>query len=107
MEFDLASIITCLVSALSGGGVGWLINAKENKRKAQLDNDHSAAEAWKELYERADKESEDTKKEVDALREENSKLHDKINDLTAKYAAANCQKCTVFGCKNRQPPRDW
>lgn len=106
MEFDIASIITCVVSALSGGGVGWLINAKENKRKAQLDNDHSA-EAWKELYERADKESESTKKEVDSLREENSKMHDKINDLTAKYAAANCQKCTVFGCKNRQPPRDW
>lgn len=107
MELDITSIITCVVSALSGGGIGWLINASENKRKAQLENDHSASEAWKELYERADKECEDVKKEVTELRDENAQMHEKINDLTAKYAAANCQKCTVNGCKERKPPRDW
>lgn len=107
MELDITSIITCVVSALSGGGLGWLLNASENRRKAKIENDHSAAEAWKELYERVDKECEEVKSEVAELRTKNTELHEKINDMTASLTAARLQKCTVNGCKERKPPRDW
>lgn len=105
--FDWTSIVTAVVSALSGGGLVGLLNAKEAKRKARLENDNSAAEAWRNLYERADKECNETKEEVRALREENRQMHEKINDLVAKVTAANLQKCDVNGCDNRKPPRGW
>ena len=107
MELDFSSILTAVISALSGGGLVGLLNAKESKRKAKIDNDVSAAEAWRNLYERADKECDEVKKEVTALRDENRQMHEKINDLVAKVTAANLKKCDVNGCENRIPPRGW
>lgn len=119
MEFDWSSVITAVVSAISGGGIVGVLNAKENKRKATLENDktkiendHSAAVAWRELYERADKENEELKKEVDELRKQVSKLCDEMADikrdhanLKAENAAYRVEKCVVYECANRRPPR--
>lgn len=107
MAIDWASIITATVSAISGGGLVGIINAKENKRKQKLENDHSAADAWRELYERSDKESDELKNEVKELRAEVAKLQEQLSSEKAQKTKFELQKCEVLGCEKRKPPRDF
>lgn len=119
MEFDWGAVITAVVSAISGGGIVGIINAKENKRKATLENDktkiendHSAADAWRELYERSDKENEELKKEIEELRAQVFKLCDEMATVKRRQAVLisenahfRSERCVIYDCPNRRPPR--
>lgn len=80
--------------------------------KAEEDNITSYASQWMKLYEEKVKHEEDLNLKIDNLylqlnkqREELTALKKEIADLTVRSQYAESQKCTVFGCPNRQPPQ--
>ena len=107
MEIDWATIITAIVGAVGGGGLTSLFFMKEDKNKKTLENDAQASTAWRELYERSDKESEELKAEIDELRKEVNRLMQQNTELAVKNSAYLLQKCEVVGCDKRKPPRDF
>lgn len=107
MEIDWATIITAIVGAVGGGGLTSLFFMKEDKKKKTLENDAQASTAWRELYERSDKESEELKTEINELRKELNSLMQQNTELTIKNSAYNLLKCEIIGCDNRKPPRDF
>lgn len=107
MLIDWATIITAIVSAVGGGGLTSLFFMKEDKKKKTLENDAQASTAWRELYERSDKESEELKTEINELRKEVNRLMQQNTELTVKNSAFSLQKCEVIGCDKRKPPRDF
>ena len=107
MAIDWATIITAIVVAVGGGGLTSLFFMKEDKKKKTLENDAQASTAWRELYERSDKESEELKTEIDELRKEVNRLMQQNTELTVKNSAYNLLKCEIIGCDKRKPPRDF
>lgn len=107
MAIDWATIITAIVGAVGGGGLTSLFFMKEDKKKKTLENDAQASTAWRELYERSDKESEELKAEIDDLRKEVNRLMQQNTELTVKNSAYNLLKCEIIGCDKRKPPRDF
>lgn len=107
MEIDWATIITAIVGAVGGGGLTSLFFMKEDKKKKTLENDAQASTAWRELYERSDKESEELKAEINELRKEVNRLMQQNTELAVKNSAYRLQKCEVVGCDKRKPPRDF
>lgn len=80
--------------------------------KAEADNITQYAAQWRELYEEKVKHEEELNEKIDALyvqlnqqRDELSRLKEEMTDLTVKIQYAESQKCTVYGCPNRQPPQ--
>lgn len=107
MEIDWETIITAIVGAVGGGGLTSLFFMKEDKKKKTLENDAQASTAWRELYERSDKESEELKTEINELRKEMNSIMQKNTELTVKNSAYNLLKCEMIGCDKRKPPRDF
>lgn len=104
---DWTTIITALVSAISGGGIMSVFYFKENRRKKSLENDAMASEAWQKLFERTDKELDEAREDRKRLEEEIKQLRTKINELEIELSELRVNKCEVQGCANRKPPRSW
>lgn len=80
--------------------------------KAEADNITQYAAQWRELYEEKVKHEEELNEKIDSLyaqlneqRDELSRLKKEMTELTVKFQFAESQKCTVYGCPNRQPPQ--
>lgn len=103
---DWTTIITSFIGSLGlSGGIMGLFYLKENKRAKQLANDATAAQQWKELYEKAEAKNETLETKIDNLHRENNQLRDTNNTLTTQNAVLEMQKCEVNGCTTRRPPR--
>lgn len=79
---------------------------------AEADNITQYAAQWRELYEEKAKHEEELNTKIDSLyvqlneqRDELARLKKEMTELTVKIQYAESQKCTVFGCPNRQPPQ--
>lgn len=80
--------------------------------KAEAENITQYAAQWRELYEEKVKQEEDLNEKIDGLyvqlgqqRDELTQLKKDMADLTVKFLYSESQKCTVYGCPNRQPPQ--
>lgn len=80
--------------------------------KAEAENITQYAAQWRELYEEKVKHEEDLNEKIDGLyvqldqqRDELTQLKKEMVDLTVKFLYSESQKCTVYGCPNRQPPQ--
>lgn len=80
--------------------------------KAEAENITQYAAQWRELYKEKVKHEEDLNEKIDGLyvqlgqqRDELTQLKKEMADLTVKFKYAESQKCTVYGCPNRQPPQ--
>ena len=80
--------------------------------KAEADNITQYAAQWQKLYDEKVKHEEELNKKIDALyvqlneqRDELARLKKEMAELVVKQQYAESQKCTVFGCPNRQPPQ--
>lgn len=104
---DWTTIITALLSAISGGGIMGIFYYKETRKKKSLENDAMASDAWQKLFERTDKELDEAREERKRLEEELQQLRAKINSLEAELSEYKANKCEVLGCPNRIPPRKW
>lgn len=104
---DWTTIITAVVSAISGGGIMSVFYFKENRRKKSLENDAMASDAWQKLFERTDKELEEAREERKRLESEIKELRAKITELEVSLSEYKANKCEVLGCANRKPPRSW
>lgn len=103
---DWTTIITSFLGSLGlSGGITGLFYFRENKHAKQLANDATAAQQWKELYEKAEAKNEALEGKIDSLHRENNQLRDANNTLTTQNAVLEMQKCEVNGCATRRPPR--
>lgn len=104
---DWTTIVTAVVSAISGGGLLSVFYMQENRRKKQLENDAMASDAWQEMVESLQKEKEEMRRELRESQEDNKRLRDENNSLTSRNTALNLMRCERNGCDDRRPPRDW
>ena len=86
--------------------------AKAKADKAESENITKYAEQWRILYEEKCKHEEELNAKIDTLyvqlgqqREELAKLKKEMAELMVRSQYAESQKCTVYGCPNRQPPQ--
>ena len=80
--------------------------------KAEEENITAYAAQWRQLYEEKVKHEEELNIKIDELysqlneqRDELASLKKEIAELVIKSQYLDSQKCTVFGCPNRQPPQ--
>lgn len=104
---DWATIITAVVSAISGGGIMSIFYFRENRAKKTLENDAMASDSWQELFEKSEERVEKLNQKIDALYVDNAKFRDENNRLTTENAVLSMQKCERNGCPDRIPPRGW
>ena len=115
-------IITLLVSS---GIVGQLLYYNSRKRKeaasAQKDEDANAmayAQEWHKLYDHKHEEHMEERdrlnKKIDSLYDDISKqrttirqLKDEKNTLLMRMRELQWNECTINGCMQRKPPRDY
>ena len=107
MEMDWTTVMTALISALSGGGIVGVFYFRENKRKKELENDALASDGWQELYAKSEERNDRMSQKIDQLYSELSKFRDDNNRLTTENAVLTMQKCEKKGCGDRIPPRGW
>lgn len=102
---DWTTILISLIAALiPTGGITWFAFFKENKRTKQLENETTASEQWRELYEKSEAKVESLNIKIDTLYKENGYLRDQNNSLTTQKAVLVMYKCESLECMNRKPP---
>ena len=91
--------------------VSLLLFYKPNRKAKEIENDVHGNEALqsvittlREQLERSDADSKAKQEIIDALREENGDLKQRIIRLEQDKTTCEFWKCTVHGCINRQPP---
>ncbi len=102
---DWTAIIVSLGTALlAGGGITGFFQIKETKRAKKLENDRSAANEWKELYERSEAKTEKLGEKLDATYILLRKEQEEKNEWKVKCAQANFMLCRKTPCIDRDPP---
>ena len=124
-----SEIITVIISAMCGGGLGWLINWRANRRKANGEASQTEAEAMKsvqDVYQQAlaDQQTyieklketrdhlvldrEDLRKENNELRKRLNEMDDKMKKLEDSVAqnarlleSTKMWMCGRIGCQQR------
>lgn len=104
---DWVSIITSFGTLLAGSGMAGVLFFRERKRAEQLKNEASAAEQWRQLFDRSDNDSREKDLRIDKLYEQQSRLREKNNKLTTENAVLRLERCEVNGCESRKPTRGY
>jgi len=95
---DVTTLLTTLITTLlSGGGIAGFMQYKQNKKAKELENDKTASEQWRALY-------EEQAKSAGSLRE---KLHEARENLAKeKQQTLMCRfyVCEKLDCSDREPP---
>lgn len=116
---DLIQTISSIVTGVAIPVLGIFLFYDAKKReasakagKAEADNITQYAAQWQKLYDEKVKHEEELNGKIDALyvqlneqRDELARLKKEMAELVVKQQYAESQKCTVFGCPNRQPPQ--
>ena len=107
---DWGSIIMTLIGTILGGG--GVLFWKQDKRAKELENEAKQSEEWRKLYERSEQDSKDKDAKIDSLYEEKKELRERYeqkseecNKLKLEKQRLEFQKCEVFECLKRVPPR--
>ena len=82
---NYTDIIMNLITLIGGGGLGWLITAKWERKKAKGEASQQeavAAKEWQEVYTKALKDSNDRN---DELREDNKLLREENEKILSKF----------------------
>lgn len=98
-------IISAIVSLVGAFGGASLLFWRQEKRAKEIQNEASAAQTWRELFERTDKEREERDEKIEALYKERAELKDKNAALKAENMRLQWFRCTRNDCADRQPPR--
>lgn len=116
---DLIQTISSIVTGVAIPVLGIFLFYDAKKReasakacKAEADNITQYAAQWQKLYDEKVKHEEELNGKIEALyvqlneqRDELARLKKEMAELVVKQQYAESQKCTVFGCPNRQPPQ--
>jgi hypothetical protein len=102
---DWTTIIVSLGTALlASGGIGGLFQIKEAKRAKKIENDKSAANEWKELYERSEKKADTLGEKLDRVYGDLRRVQEEKNDWKVQFAQAQFMLCRKTPCIERDPP---
>lgn len=112
MEMEWVNIVVtaaiALLSALGGAGLIFWRQTKRMKEaeaeRAEVATQHEYVKEWKELYEKKEAKVNELDAKIDDLRKELRAEQMKNNLLELEKEKLKWAKCTVNGCKNRQPP---
>lgn len=115
MDFEWINVIVsgiCAILGALGGSVGTsIIFYKQTQRtkdaeadKAEVATQHEYVKEWKELYEKKEAKVNELDAKIDDMRKELRAEQMKNNLLELEKEKLTWSKCTVNGCKNRQPP---
>lgn len=104
---DWTTILTALISAISGGGVMSLFHYQSDKEKRKIENDALASDGWQELYAKAEERNERMSAKIDELYAELGRFRTENTQLSTENTALKLQKCERNGCPDRVPPRGW
>lgn len=112
---QICSIVTGVALPLLGVFIFYDAKKREataKASKAEADNITQYAAQWRELYEEKVKHEDELNEKIDSLyvqlnlqRDELARLKKAMTELTVKFQYAESQKCTVYGCPDRQPPQ--
>lgn len=107
---DWGSILMTIIGTILGGG--GVLYWKQDKRAKELENEAKQSEEWRKLYERSEQDSKDKDAKIDSLYEEKKELRERYeqkceecNKLKLEKQRLEFQKCEVFECLKRVPPR--
>ena len=104
---DWIALITGVAGAVFGGGGTMVFFRKQTRRAKDLENEKTASEQWKELYEKSEEKREALGAKIEGLYKTNGSLRDINNDLTTQNVVLKIHKCEVKGCDKRVPPRGY
>lgn len=97
-----------LVGALGGGGLlFWRQNKNikhQEAKQAEHETQHAYVEEWKELYQKKEERVNILEEKLDKVRHERNEAVAKTAELKLENERLQWSKCTVNGCKKRQPP---
>jgi len=95
---DVTTILTTLLTTLlSGGGVASFMQYKQNKRAKELENDKTASEQWRALY-------EEQTKTVQSLREKLQETRENLGKEKQQTLMCRFYVCEKLDCTDREPP---
>lgn len=105
------AIITSIIGLLIGGGGVGVLFYKEKKKSLSLQNEESATNIWKRLFDELQEQnvalqakSDKKDDKIDKLYRDIYKLQEANNALTTENALLRFQKCLVHNCDKREPP---
>lgn len=102
---DWSSTIPALIGAIaSAGGVGGIFHIRETRRAKRLENDRTAANEWKELYERSEQKCESLGVKLDELYITLRKEQEDKNALRVQLERMKLLHCDKTPCMDRHPP---
>ncbi len=102
---DFNSIAGALVSAITGGGFGWMLRSNRRKANAEaeaaeIDSLHLAMEQIKDLQ----KEMADNAEKLRQLNEALLLSNEQRHQLEMQLLTTRCDR---IGCTGRRPPLPW
>lgn len=108
---DWSSFIIAVFSALAGGGVLSLFTIREQRKGMKIENKMKEDDRWNkftnELEEMVGVLNERLEKKDLRIREldsENSRLRERLNEISTDRAVCKILRCDVMECPNRRPP---
>ena len=94
-----------LIGALTtAGGFSGIIYYQETQRAKKIANDKSAADEWKELYERSEKKQEAIGEKLDAAYRLIRQIGERLIATQTELSHAKALLCKKTGCVERDPP---
>jgi hypothetical protein len=97
-------LITAIGALTAAGGVGGLFQIKEARRAKRIENDRSAADEWKELYERSEAKAERLGEKLGRVYSELRKEQEGKNETKVELERAKFMLCRKTPCVERDPP---
>lgn len=110
LQFILENWQSIATYLLGGGGIGFLF-FKQDKQAKIIANISSATDEWKKFVDELKQENKDLKDYRTTLEAERSSLYERLNksmedavDAAYYKGLYHSSRCDVWGCKNRRPP---
>lgn len=101
-------IISVVGAVVGGGGLAGifapLMNRKEKKRSAQLENMSKINDEWKRLADERGAKIDKLNAKIDALYEDISGYRQRLDDANTRAAVSEIMKCLRTPCTDREPP---
>ena len=102
------TVVIPLASALGGGGIiYWRYTRQLKKHEADLKGvevEHGAADNWHEFADRIAEDNKEKDTKIDKLSDKVDSLSDVIRGLKNDVAKLTLERCTNYGCIDREPP---
>lgn len=102
------AVIVPIVTLIGGSGIiYWRYNRQLKKHEADLKGvevEHGAADNWHEFADRMVQDNKEKDDKIDLLAAKVDTLSDTIRALKDDVAKLTRERCTNYGCLDREPP---